>query len=348
MPTLLDLTTQLVGEIPGLPRLFAAKYINKALQEVRRAKLWSWNIGEGVLITPSAVSTGTCTTTLGSNVVTFDATAQAALLPLVFANPPLVSRQFRTGGTGSIYNIISYDGAGTMTLDRIYGETSAGGAIYSIYKCYYGPPSSDGVTPNNDFLRHLSITNPLQGYTIRGKRLYMTGPDLNQRDPLRGALGYPYYMATYQPTPIPTPPNNVTGTAYNQPTYGQMQYEAWPHPTFQMELKCLYERLHVDMQPSDYIPAQCPDTLITYKANEYAYRWAATNSARVPELKGINWMTLLLESQKRYRQALVDAKRVDNEVQVIIIKPGATGMYALNGPIDSNFSQSHDYPILGW
>ncbi len=345
MPTIQDLATQLVGEVPSLPRLFAFKYINKALQEVRREKLWSWNVGTGVLISPDAVSTGTVTTVQGDARVTFDAAAMAALLPLVLANPPLIARQFRTGGSGPLYNILAYDaGSGVATLDKIYGEQSAGGAIYSIYKCYYGPPSTDGVTPNNDFLRYLSINNVIQGYVIAGKRLYMQGSDLNRRDPLRGALGYPYYMATYAPGPIPTPPNNVTGTAYNNPTYGQMQYEMWPHPTFHIQYNCLYERLHVDMLAGDYIPATCPDTLVTYKANEYAYRWALTNSGRIPELKGVDWRMLLLESKGRYDKALVSAKRNDNEISVTIIKPGAMGMYALQGPLDSDFMQSHGVP----
>lgn len=345
MPTLADLTAQLVGEVPGLPRLFAAKYINKALQEVRRARLWSWNIGEGVLVSISAISTGTITSVQGSPFIQLDAAAQAAVLPQVLANPPLTSCQFRTGGTGPIYSIQSYDtGTGIITLDKIYGEASSGGNTYSIYKCYYGAPSSDGVTPNNDFLRYLSINNPQQGYTIAGRRLYMTGQELDRRDPLRGALGYPYYMASHAPTPDPTPPSALNGTAYNSPLYGQMVYEAWPHPTFRIQYKCLYERLHVDMAPTDYIPAQCADTLVTYKANEYAYRWATTNQGRIPELKGVPWMQMLLEVKRRYDLALVDAKRVDNEVMVNIIKPGMMGMYSLQGPLDSNFMQSHGVP----
>lgn len=302
-------------------------------------------MGEGVLISPDAISTGTVTVVLGSPIVTFSPAAQAAILPIILGNPPLVARQFRTGGNGPIYSIIAYDVlTGRATLDKIYGEQSIAGINYAIYKCYYGPPSTDGVTPNNDFLRYLSINNVIQGYTIAGKRLYMTGQELDRRDPLRGALGYPYYMATHTPTPTPTPPNSTTGTAYNSPLYGQMQYEAWPHPTVHIQYKCLYERLHVDMLPTDYIPAQCPDTLITYKANEYAYRWATTNQARLPELRGVPWMQLLLEVKQRYNLALVDAKRNDNEIMVNIIRPGAMGMYALQGPIDSNFMQSHGVP----
>lgn len=341
MPTFLDLSAQLTGEIPGLSRNFAFKYINNAYQEVCRDYLWSWNIGEGVLISPSGVSTGTVTTVQGASTVTFDATAIAALTPLVLANPPLIQRQFRVGGNGPIYNILAFDsGTGIMTLDHIYGETSAGGANYTVYRVYYDPCSTDGVTPNNNFLRYLSILNPLQGYSIAGKRLYMTGEDLNRRDPLRGAIGNPYYMAAYQGRPIPSLPSAVGGVAYNQPTFGQLLYEFWPHTTTQVEFKCLYEKIGIPQAQTDYLPAQCPSTLVVYKATEYGYRWALQNMARIPELKGVPWLQMLAEVRGRYDKALLSAKRNDKEIVCRVIRPGGGGLNFL-GPIDSNYAQSH-------
>ena len=343
MPTLLDLSSQLVGEVPGLPRLFAKKYINKAFQEIKQDRLWSWNINEGIILTPGAFSDGLVTTTQFSNIVTFDSTAQAGILPLLLANPPFIKRQFRTGGSGGpIYNILGYDpSTGNATLDRIYGEASAGGMMFSVYRCYYDPPSTDGITPNNDFLRFLSILNTNQGYTISGRRLYMTREELNRRDPLRGAQGNPYYAIPYKPTP-----NGTLGTGMQSPTAGQMQYELWPHPTFQQSLLCQYERLHVDLQDMDYFPAQCPDTLVTYRAQEYVYRWAMQNAGRIPELRGVDWRFALSEVQKKYAFELAGAKRQDNEIMLTVVKPGASGIYDFFGPIDSNFYQSHGLPEL--
>lgn len=341
MPTLIDAAAELAGQIPGLPNLFARKFVNRAFQEVKREKLWSWNIGEGILITPQSLTNGGhVSVTQFSPVITFDSTAQAVLLPVALANPPLVKRQFRTGN-GPIYNIIAYNtGNGQATLDRIYTETTNATAQYQIYRVYYDPPSVDGTTPNTDFLRYLSIQNVIQGYTIAGRRLYMTREELNRRDPLRGAQGNPYYAVPYRPTP------NSASNAYGAPTLGQMQYELWPGPTFQQALLCQYEKNHVDMLPGDYFPAQASYPLIQYRAFEYAYKWAAANAGRIPELRGVNWMALKVENTGMYTKELVLSKKQDNEIMLTVVRPGSAGLYDFWGPIDSNFFQSHGLPAL--
>lgn len=337
------MAAELTGQIPGLSRLFAAKFINRSLEEVRQERLWSWNIGEGILIIPQAVTSGgLATVTQFSRNVQFDTNSQAALNPLVLANPPITEYQFRTPGGGPIYSLIGYDPAtGIGTFDRIYGEASAGGVMYSLYKCYYGPPSIDGTTPNNEFLRYLSILNNIQGYSISGRRLYMTREELNRRDPLRGAQGYPYYAAAYQPTY-----NRLNAGATVGQFDGQMLYELWPHPTFQMAMQAQYEKKHVDLQPTDYVPRQCPSSLIQYRAFEHAYRWAMQNAGRIPELKGVDWRFALTEVQRKYALELVRAKKNDNEIMMTILRPGNPQLYDFAGPIDSNFWQSHGLPML--
>jgi len=340
MPTLLELSANLVGEIPSLPRLIAQKYINKAILEIRRDYLWSWNIGEGILVVPPLLSTGTVSVTQFSNHITFDAVAMAAIAPIENAIPPLIERQFRIP-SGPIYNILSYDNTtGIAVLDRIYMETTNAGAQFAIYKCYYDPPSSDGVNPNNDFLRYLTILNNVQGYAISGKRLNQPRSNLNRRDPLRGAIGWPFYAFAYRPKPIADPAtlNLTTGG----PTNGQMQYELWPHPTYSVALLCQYEKNHVDLVPNDYIPDTLPETLVMYRALEFGYRWAMQNVGRDPTLKGTDWRFLLAEIQKKYAMELVGAKRNDKEIVVTILRPGSANLLNFLGPIDSNWLQSHD------
>jgi hypothetical protein len=113
-----------------------------------------------------------------------------------------------------------------------------------------------------------------------------------------------------------------------------------------MSLVCQYEKKHVDLQPMDYIPAQCPASLILYRAFEHAYRWALQNSARIPELRGVDWRFALAEVKQKYATELVDAKRNDNEIMLTILRPGTLGIYDFWGPIDSNFWQSHGLPQL--
>ncbi len=337
MPTLLEIAGDLSGTIPGLPNIFARKYVNRALREVKREKLWSWNIGTGVIVCPQLVtSSGTCAVVQFSSFVQFDATAQAVLLPLLLANPPLTSRQFRIGA-GPVYSLVGYDDStGIGTLDRIYGEGDAPNTSYVIYKCYYGPPSLDGTTAEltTDFLRYLVINNPIQGYVIAGRRLNMRREELDRRDPLRGAQGQPYYVAAYRPSPI-------VGSQTTSPDYGQMISEFWPHPTFQMSLLAQYERLHVNLNPGDYLPHQCDSDLVTYKALEFGYRWALTNAGRIPELKGTDWRFSLAEVKGKYKENLVLAKRNDSEISPTILMPGSASQYNFLGPIDSNFYQSH-------
>lgn len=330
MPTLIEMAAELTGSIPGLSNLFARKYINQAYEEIQRDYLWSWNIGQGVLVIPTAVTAGSVAVTQYSNTITFDATATAALTA-ANSNPVITKRQFRVPSSGPVYSITAYNTvSGVATLDRIYTEPTDSAAEYTVYRAYYDAPSSDGgITPNTDFLRYLSINNDINGYSIVGKRLYMTRQELNRRDPLRGAIGLPYYMAAYGPN-----------------SAGQMQYEMWPHCVSALGLLCTYQKRHVDLTPSQSFPEQAPTLLIKYASYMFAYRWAQANAGRVPELKGVDWRFSLAESQKTYMQELVRAKKNDKEILLNIYRPGAGWTVDFQGPIDSNFMQSHGVPAF--
>lgn len=168
MPTLGQLAAEMTGSMPGLSNLYARKFINQALEEMQTDYLWSWMIGEGILIIPTAVAAGTATVTYLSNQVQFDATAMAAIAAFG-TNPPVTQCQFRVPSSGPVYNITAYNtGTGIATLDRLYTEPSGVGQEYTIYQIYFNPPSVDGTTPNTDFLRYLSILNPINGYSITG------------------------------------------------------------------------------------------------------------------------------------------------------------------------------------
>lgn len=350
MPTLLEMAAELTGQIPGLSRPFAATFINRALGEVRRERLWSWNTQQGILIIPGALDTqgslgnptGVVSVVQFSNQVQFDSVSQAVLTPLLLANPSLLTYQFRVGSGSPIYSLVGYNPSnGVGQLDRIYGESTASGQGYVMYKAYYGPPSVDGVTPNYAFLRYLSILNAIQGYSISGRRLYMTKEELDKRDPMRGAQGYPYFVANH----IASFNRLTEGKTIGQYD-GIMQSELWPHPTYSMQLICNYEMKHVDLQPTDYVPYQCPSSLIQYRAFQHAYRWALQNSGRIPELKGVDWRFAIADMEKKYAVELVSAKRNDNEIMMQILHPGNPQMYDFQGPIDSNFWQSHGLPSM--
>lgn len=339
MPTVLDLASEMTLQIPGLPRLLAVKQVNQAIEKLQKEYLWSWNIGEGVLIIPDSVASGTVAVTKYSASVTFDATAIAALNASPTSIIPIAKRQFRLSG-GPVYNILSYNSiTGVTVLDRIYTEDTSASAAYLVYRVYYEPPSTDGVTANTDFLRYLSILNTAQGYSITGRRLYMTQQELNARDPLRAAYGQPYFMSSYKPTPN----NPASANAANQ---GFMQYEMWPHCVTNQAMKGIYERQHVDLVASAYVPSQMNLELLKYRQLELGYRWALQNAGRIPELKGVDWRFALAEVERAYKYALVGAKRNDKEIMLTLITPG-NPINNFLGPIDSNFMQSHDTPFWG-
>lgn len=100
------------------------------------------------------------------------------------------------------------------------------------------------------------------------------------------------------------------------------------------------------MQPYDYFPVPANLKLIQFKAQEYAYRWAIVNQGRIPELRGVDWRYLLEEVKRSYSLELVTAKRQDNEIMLNVLRPGSAGIYDFEGPIDSNFYQSHGLPAL--
>lgn len=329
MPTLQEMAAELTGSIPGLSNLFARKYINQALEEIQRDYLWSWNIAQGVLVVPEAVTAGAVATVQYSQTVTFDATARAAL-NAANNNPLITKRQFRVPSSGPIYSITAYDTVtGVATLDRIYTEPSDPTAEYTVYRAYYEPCSVDGITANTDFLRYLSINNDINGYSIYGKRLYMTRAELNRRDPLRGAIGLPYYLANYIPT-----------------SAGQMQYEMWPHCTSQLGLLCTFQKRHTDLTANQSLPLQAPIVLLRYAALKLSYRWALQNQGRVPELKGVDWRFALAEANKTYDQELVRAKKNDKEIVLKIFRPGSGWSMDFQGPVDSTFMQSHGVPAF--
>lgn len=314
------MAAELTGSIPGLSNLFARKYINQALEEIQRDYLWSWMIGEGILIIPQAVSTGSVSVTQYSATITFDLNAKAALNAIT-SPIPVTKLQFRVPSSGPIYNIIAYNsGTGAATLDRLYTESTDASAQYTVYRIYYDPCSEDGVTANTAFLRYLTIENPINGYSIRGKRLYMTRTELNRRDPLRGALGLPYYLASYKPNSL-----------------GIMQNELWPQCPFSLTLLCNYQKKHVDLAPADSLPNQAPITLLRYAAYKFAYRWCLANMGRVPELKGVDWRFALAEANKTYDQELVRSKKEDKEILLNIFRPGALDLFGY----PANFSPSY-------
>ena len=275
------------GEIkntfPNLSPFLAKRFVQRAVIDIYNNHQWSFLQAEGVLFSPSIITTGLFSVTQYSNSIIASTLAKTALTGL--ANPLLTSRQIRF--STEIYNIIdasSIATTGELLLDRPVLELSNILQTYQIYRCYYGPPLTgiNGVE-TTDFLRYNSIYNPnISGFFLG---IQLPREQLNRIDPQRSNVGNnPFYLFTYK--------SSLEGTPL---------FEMWPHPTSQGVYLCSYQRSGSTLSnPTDTLPIIIPDDLVLEKAMWYGCLWADKNKSQFDELKGTNWLLLAQQHKKNY------------------------------------------------
>ena len=319
MASFLELTRELSGSIPKLSDLLAANLVNQSWAELRDSHRWSWLVAEDAFVVPSMLSGGAVTVTFGSPDVQADLVAQLILTAQVFGPPPLVERQFRIGTP--IYTIVGYDNvAGVLTLDCPYLETTQTATNWLVFQCYYPAPSPD-------FLKFISILNPITGYSISEERCGWTKQQLDRRDPQRGATGDPYYAAFYR----------------NDPLSGVPVYELWPCPTNAVGLPFLYQKRGEDfVNDEDALPATIPSYSFLQLAHYHGCMWAAKNAARFPELARVNWLALASGHLNIYEKWLQKSKVADEELFLHSYTIPYGAHWQGYGPLDSAYAQRHD------
>ena len=353
----LDLSSELVGVLPGLSPFLADRHINRAWVDICNARPWSWLQADGAIFCPAQITSGTVAIVQGSATVTCDATASAALaVQQATALPTLTNLQIRFGpsspSAGQVYNIIVYDvtvpAAAVLTLDRVVVEPTDTDSTYQCYRCYVVAPSPGG---GRAFLSWASVTDVTNGWTL--KRDY-TSAYLDQRDPQRQAQGLGYYLADYQNTRID---NVMTGTTTPNPNQsaGVPNYEIWPHPTAGQKFYCRMKlKGQAFVQPTDEIPTNIIDEqMILQRAlSRYTYPWALANQGHFPALRlsAAAYGQLISDTYKLYNELLVTAKRQDGEQAEQMVWNRGHGLRTGGGggfkgigdfPIDSNYMQSH-------
>lgn len=314
-----DYWSELLGYVPKLSPLLARKLVNRAWAEIREKFLWSFNVAEGFITTPAAVSTGTVTVVQGLATVVGDATADAAWAAI--GNSALSVRQFRSG-LGPIYNILSYTSP-NLTLDRVYAETSAAGAVYSIYQCYYPSPSTD-------FLRWISVIDPINGYQFS---LNHTKQDLDRIDPQRGAQDQPYWISSFRGSLISA-------------TLGDPTFELYPHPQTYQAYPVVYQKRGLDFSlPTDHLPKSVSDETLMAKARSLAFRWAMASQTS-DKVISANWAFLIKDADAEFKESLEDDIRNDKEAFSQAVPTYIQSQY---GGINlwGNYAMTHDVPS-GW
>ena len=337
-----QLYKELQGEISALPDPMAMRIINRAWKRVNDYRLWSWQIiSNAQLFVPKLIFAGAATATFNSTAVTMDATATAALNVVVFGNPPLASPilgvgyQIRIGTsttglsspTGPSYTIVAWDGAGNLTIDRPYGESSQVNATYQVLKCYYAAPFLPVTSTGADgqFARYMSVTNLLDGYAITGKQLYFNQEELNRIDPQRGGQGDAYILAYYQRNSL-----------------GQPVYEMYPNPVDETTYQANYVSKGPLLTMTTGLPqvSYALDDTVTFQAKQFAGQWAAANAGRFKDLQGTNWLWYCDQMEREYKKSLILCIKEDDEIMPSP-KP-----FVYNGgfsfPLGGEFLQSHD------
>lgn len=296
--------SELTGSVPKLPVNYAKTLVNRSWEEIRRMNLWSFQLAEANWVSPAVINAGTVTTTIGGNTVVFDATASAAISPIITSGPfptPLTQRQFRVG-ISTIYNIWSaavdpISSLVTLTLDRPYTDPSLTGEAYSIFQCYYPAPVQDFRTWIN--VRDIVNFNDLV--------LDKTREWVDQRDPQRTIFYLPTVCVPYQQNQNPT-----------SDSYGCPQFELWGVPQYVLVYQLYFIRKGTAlMNDSDTLPPAVGEDAVMAKARAYAYEWAEAQKGDMPRNAGSDFRFLIAEAKddfnklwKQYR--LQDRDMIDN------------------------------------
>lgn len=285
------------SELRGTPKMnvgLAMTLSNRGLQKIYDESLWSFQLGESGWFTPSEVSAGTVTTTLGSSSVQADATAKAALnaIPAPFL---ITTFQFRIPAY-AIYSIVAYNpGTGLITLDRPWMEPAGAGQTYQVYQCYYPAPSAT-------FKRWLAVRDFTNAASLDWWSKKQG--DLDFIDPQRTVFQNPSIVAPYK-----------VDTRANSSTPGRMLFELYPQPLSPLP----YALYYVDsgtplVNPGDNVPFPLTDELVLWRAKEQAYLWCEENKGQHPELQKSDWQFLAEAAKLEYKERLMDIRKKDRDI----------------------------------
>lgn len=298
----IDMIGEVRGAVPKVPLAAAKKFVNKGWKDVRESGMWSFQLFEGIWITPPLIKAGTVTTVQGSNQVTFDATAQVAINASATTYSLVTQRQFRVAA-GTIYNIWAYDPAtGIATLDKMYGEASAVGVAYQIYQVYYAPVTAgtNGMQFVPDFLTFVSVRN-MQNFI--DLFLEKTRAQLDATDPQRTWYYFPTDCVPYQVDPNPA-----------SVSYGVPLFELWGAPQSQYSYQLYGIRRGADLvNPSDTLPFSVGEDCVIERAKRYAYEWAEANKGENRRDVGPNFQFLMGKADAEYLRLMKKYRMRDRE-----------------------------------
>lgn len=206
-----------------------------------------------------------------------------------------------------------------ITLDRNYAEATQTSATYSVYQCYFHPPT--------DFLNWTSVVDRENQFSLQiglGERR----PDI--WDPARLTVSLPQMICEHRAVPVD----------YWDATYeaGRPMFELWPHYQSDKNYPALYVRQGTDfVNATDRAPGIISDELIQSKARLLAYQWKMLQG----QTGILDLRSAAQEARNDYNVALRQAVKLDNEWAerniITWLRPG----HYITG---AAYRQAHDLP----
>lgn len=211
----------------------------------------------------------------------------------------------------------------TLTLDRLYRETTNTNATGVVQRMYY--------QPLEDMARLDHITDNITGYQFAFE---IGAPDeLDRFDPQRAAVGQPFALFFH----------NFDATT------GKAIYEMWPAPQAERAYTVTYWSRGTDFAEDDEsLPVQIPDELLMLRARMLGYEWLMTATDDPKRIAAISaMMTRVTTRYSSYGNPraplglLERARRKDHSVyRKAFIKRRRYGNSGY--PITSSFLQQND------
>lgn len=296
-----NMAARLVGWVPKLAKTEAYNMVNDAWKFIRDDRLWSFQLFEDGIATPSTISAGTYTGVLGSNQVTLNAAASAAVTGLT--NPLLTQRQFRPNGL-SIYSIIAADftvpTAVVLTLDRVYIDTPGVGLSYLIFQSLY-------PAPYQDHKRWIDWRDMVNGEWLD---VHATKREVDMGDPQRLYYTFPHWVIGLGAD------IRGQGTATPSATLGYPLYELYPNPTQVIQYMRWGIRTGADLvQPADTLPYPMTETLVNARSRMLAYQWQEANrDPSVPRGQAADNKFLYQAAEAEYNRELKTVGFKDRDI----------------------------------
>jgi hypothetical protein len=270
---------QMIGEVaqwtPNCDIAQIQVFINNAVRVVLDRRLWYSLLVKGQLVSSGFYSTGTLTTVDGSPIVTGIGTAWTT---------SLVGQALRVGYTTPIYQIIAVDATHqTLTLELPWGGPAYSGIGYYITQYYYSIPNIKFIyTAVNLQLQYRLWTNVAQ--TL-----------LDNIDPSRLRVMYPYVLATMPPDP-----------------QGNYQVEMWPASTTALAFPYkAYVQPPNLVNDSDSLPPFIRCDIIVARAVADALRYRTKDNPYYSEAVALS---IAAEKMKEFEAEVARAEGMDENL----------------------------------